>query len=188
VVADTHIPTRIKTMPKSLLDELRNLQVNYMLHAGDICIPSVVQELSTIAPVTAARGNSDVIFGDTLPLVQFLEFNGVQVALTHGCGTTWDYLRDRWRYAIHGYKADRYIKLAEKFSMDAQVVVFGHSHRPQKEIRGGRLFFNPGSACFASPEGGSPSIGLLQIDASGNVQADIIHLPGNLVYKPYIRK
>lgn len=180
VIADTHIPKRIKAMPQEVLDGLRGLRVDHILHAGDICVPEVIEELAAIAPVTAARGNGDLSFGENLAMVQFLEFNGVRIALTHGSGSTWDYIRDQWAYALYGYKAERYIKLAAKFAGDAQVIVFGHSHRPLREVQDGRLFFNPGSACFGPPEGGRPSIGLLQIDADGKVLAEIIQLPVNL--------
>lgn len=188
VIADTHVPTRIRALPRQIIDALQGLHVDHILHAGDICVPAVLQELETVAPVSAARGNSDVIFGESLPVVQFLEFNGIQLALTHGCGTMWDYFRDHLIYAIQGYKAERYVKLAAKFANNAQAIVYGHSHRPFKELIGGRLFFNPGSACFGPPEGGSPTIGLLQIDAAGNIQAEIINLPEISRVKPYIRK
>ena len=180
VIADTHIPKRIKSMPREVLDALRSLRVDHILHAGDICVPAVLEELAVIAPVTAARGNGDLALRDSLPMAQLLDFNGVRVALTHGSGSLWDYVRDQWAYGLHGYRAERYIKLAAKFAGDAQVIVFGHSHRPLKEVLDGRLFFNPGSACFGPPEGGKPSIGLLQIDTAANVQADIIQLPINL--------
>lgn len=173
VVADTHVPERTPSLPEELLTALRAEQVDHILHAGDISVPRVLEELESIAPVSAVRGNRDVTFGNGLRAVQRLEFNKVQVALLHGSGTMWEYVKDQFAYIFSGYKLERYIRLVSRDAGDAKVIVFGHTHRPANEMRDGRLYFNPGSACFPPPEGGVPSYGLLVFSPKGEVHGEI---------------
>lgn len=176
VVADTHVPERTQRVPEELLFSLRGAGVNQIFHAGDICVPRVLEELSTIAPVIAIRGNRDMRFGDGLPPIRRMEIGGVKVALLHGSGTVWQYIKDQFAYITQGYRLERYIRLLDQEAGDAQVVIFGHTHRPVNEARGGRLYFNPGSACFSPPEGGNPSFGILSFEPGGNVFGEIIPL------------
>ena len=55
VLADTHIPRRARALPEELVPYLR--EADLILHAGDLIQPSVLDELSTHAPVYAVRGN-----------------------------------------------------------------------------------------------------------------------------------
>jgi putative phosphoesterase len=178
VIADTHIPDRIMSVPKKLLEDLRSLKVAHILHAGDICVPGVLKELESIAPVSAVRGNRDFLFKNTLPLKRSLDIGGMRIALMHGSGTIWDYFKDKWAYVIQGYQLERYIQFTTREAEDARVIVFGHTHRPANVSRNGKLFFNPGSACFPPPEGGKPSYGLLKIYSNGDVTGEIVPLPG----------
>ncbi len=176
VVADTHIPERTAQIPDELLLALREARVDQILHAGDICVPRVLEELSLIAPVLGVRGNRDLTFGDQLPAVRRLEFGGVRVALMHGSGTFWQYVKDQFAYIAQGYRLERYIRMVDQEAGDAQVVIFGHTHRPVHEALNGRLYFNPGSACFPPPEGGNPSYGILTFRGGGGVDGKIIPL------------
>ena len=180
VVADTHVPERTPALPDELLNALRAEQVDKILHAGDISVPRVLEELETVAPVLAVRGNRDLTFGNGLSAVQRLEINGVRVALLHGSGTMWEYVKDQFAYIFSGHKLERYIRLVSKDAGDAQVIVFGHTHRPANETRDGRLYFNPGSACFPPPEGGVPSYGVLTFSPGGTVGAQIKRLAGSM--------
>lgn len=94
-----------------------------ILHAGDICDASVLEELERIAPVVAVRGNNDQ--GPSvqkLPVQVGLDIEGVRVCMVHDL-------------------AD--LGLGED---GADVVVTGHSHRPAIRMEGGVLYVNPGSA------------------------------------------
>jgi putative phosphoesterase len=99
--------------------------VSRILHAGDAGRPEVLAALATIAPVTAVRGNVD--FGgwaDLLPQRTTAIIEGHAVHLLHNIGElTGGPLHER-----------------------IEVVVFGHTHRPAVESRGGILYVNPGSA------------------------------------------
>ena len=118
VISDTHGLARPEV--------LKTLEgVEHIIHAGDIGSPSVIEELCRIAPTTAIRGNVDA--GDWVkefPDTAIAEFGEVMI------------------YVIHNIRNLDLDPQAAGFS----VVIFGHSHNPFHEMRGGVLFFNPGSA------------------------------------------
>jgi uncharacterized protein len=123
-----------------------------ILHAGDIGKPEILEELSKIAPVTAVRGNNDT--GDwarNIPDFQRLEIGGISI------------------YMLHDLKEFNY---ADE-TIDADVLIFGHSHKSMIEERDGVLHLNPGSAGprrFKLPV----TIALLNVEAQ--VSAEIIPL------------
>jgi uncharacterized protein len=98
---------------------------DFIVRAGDICERSVLEELGTIAPVTAVKGNNDKgAWAKSLNETEFLQVG------------------EFFLYAIHD--------LAEldidPVAAGVHVVVSGHSHKPLVEERSGVLFVNPGSA------------------------------------------
>ena len=98
---------------------------DYIIHAGDIGDPAILDSLGEIASVTAVRGNVDYgTWAEKLPLTNVLEIRGVSIYVLH--------ILDRLNLdpAAAGFAA----------------VVYGHSHEPKQEIKNGVLYFNPGSA------------------------------------------
>ena len=96
-----------------------------IVHAGDICDPSVLDALRAIAPTVAVRGNNDRgAWADTLRESELIEVGDIVL------------------YAIHDVAA---IDI-DPDAAGVRVVVSGHSHKPSREQRGGVLFVNPGSA------------------------------------------
>ena len=98
---------------------------DYIVHAGDIGDPVVLDELRTIAPVTAVRGNNDRgAWAERLRETEVLPVDGTLI------------------YVIHNIAELDLDPVAAGF----HVVVAGHSHRPGEERRDGVLYVNPGSA------------------------------------------
>ena len=117
VISDTHDLLR----PEALR-ALRGS--DFVLHAGDICGPEVLQALREIAPVIAVRGNNDHgPWADALPETATVDLGAVSVLIVHDIKT-----------------------LRPGATRGVQVVISGHSHQPRKEVRDGVLYFNPGSA------------------------------------------
>jgi putative phosphoesterase len=146
-LADTHAPRRWKSCPPLLAGCLR--QADAILHAGDVCIAAVLDELAQYAPVHAVVGNNDgpdVAAWGALPTLQ-IELAGLRVAMIHDSGAATGRLR-RMRAAFP----------------DSELVVFGHSHIPLDERSGGFRIFNPGSPTDRrrQPHG---TFGVLQIDS-----------------------
>jgi uncharacterized protein len=128
VVADTHLKRGwSRRLPAAALAELG--QADVILHAGDLVIPEVLDQLGELAPVHAVLGNNDVELAGTLDDEVVLELGGVRVAMVHDSGP----------------RAGREARLHRRFP-DADVVVFGHSHIPWDAAGvDGQWLLNPGS-------------------------------------------
>jgi len=163
LISDTHIPEIAKTLPKQVREIFKG--VDLILHAGDIFVDSVLEELATIAPVLAARGDDDYQIRDKrMDEVQNLTLEGLNV------------------YVIHSsqYFARDLIEHPEKHNLEKapDVVVFGHTHRDVVQKVGRSLLVNPGSATFPYYQLRLGTIALLTIK-SGKAEARIVLLQGN---------
>jgi len=128
VLADTHIRRGgSRRLPDAAYAHLE--RADAVLHAGDILVGEVLEELSGFAPVHAVLGNNDIELVGVLPEVVELDLEGVSFGMVHDGGES----------------AGRARRMRRMFP-DAAVVVFGHSHIPWLE-RGldGQLLLNPGS-------------------------------------------
>ncbi len=177
MVADTHIPDRARSLHPQLVPALKSAGVDLILHAGDISVPSVLDVLGQVAPVKAVRGNRDWSFSD-LPLVLRLELAGVRVVLMHGHGGWWNYLKDKGKFMIEGYRFERYQKKVVESAADAKVIVFGHTHRIENVNINGRMIFNPGTANAGYRSDIPSSIGFLNFYPGGEVEGEILMLAG----------
>jgi len=176
VIADTHVPDKAKALNPQVLPILRQSGVNAVLHAGDISSPAVLAALGEIAPVYAVLGNRDWMFLRHLPLHRTLTFDGVTLGLTHSHGGLRSYIIGKFHYIAEGYNLERLKpRLLETFPA-AKVIVFGHTHRPLNRWVDDRLFFNPGTTCFADKRDLPPSLGLLYIQPGGRVTGEIVPL------------
>lgn len=128
VVADTHIrrgsSRRLPPRAREVLED-----ADLILHAGDIVVREVLDDLQRHAPVHAVLGNNDAELADELPETLELDVGGLRVAMIHDSGP----------------KRGRPARLRRRFP-DADLVVFGHSHEP---VNGpgvdGQWLLNPGS-------------------------------------------
>lgn len=148
LISDTHSLIRGEAL--AALDG-----VELILHAGDVGSCAVLRELQGIAPVHAVVGNTDdPILG--LPRQVRLTLDGLEIHISHGheAGSpTPDNL-------VHRYTAD--------------VIVYGHTHRPLITTRGTTLIVNPGAA-GARRFNLQPSVGLLRLE-NGVATAEIVEL------------
>jgi putative phosphoesterase len=173
VVADSHIPDRMRALPPAAFEALAG--VDAILHAGDICVQRVLDALAEVAPVYAVRGNRDLAL--RLPLDRELTFDGVRLGLTHGHGGLRQYMGEKVLAMAVGYYHTRFLRQVRARFGPVQAVVFGHSHRPVNFVMNGVLMFNPGSLGpdYRKPHG--PAVGVLTID-QGVVRGQIIRLDG----------
>jgi len=155
-LTDTHAPRRWRACPPPVARHLH--EADLILHAGDVCTAAVLDELSAFAPVRAVRGNNDGpdVAAWGAPEALELDLGGLRVAMIHDSGPA----------------AGRLGRLRRRFP-DAGLVVFGHSHIPLDQARGGVRIFNPGSPTDRrrQPHG---TIGLLTIAAGRLRQARIV--------------
>ena len=144
VISDTHIP-QFKKLPEAIWEHFTGVEL--IIHAGDLSVLSVIDELETIAPVVAVQGNveeDEVIL--KLPIKREVVVGFCRIGIVH----------------ILGESHNR-VKVARREFPSARVVVFGHSHIPWNQDVNGQLLFNPGSATDRrrQPRG---SIGMLHVD------------------------
>ncbi len=156
VLADTHAPRRWKSCPPPVAAQLRGADL--ILHAGDVCTASVLDELAHYAPVLAVVGNNDgpdVAAWGAPPTLQ-ADLDGLQVAMIHDSGAA----------------AGRLPRLRRRFP-GAGLVVFGHSHIPLDDEASGLRIFNPGSPTDRrrQPHG---TVGVLRIESGHVAEARII--------------
>ena len=150
VLSDTHSKPHPNTVGL-----IRKRRPDLILHAGDVGAMSVLEPLEKIAPLIAVRGNIDPTSCDLPDVVSLLfESDGM--------------VRSRWlmtHIAVRGPKLRGPVHTLAT-SMDAHIIVCGHSHVPLLVEDRGRAVFNPGSC---GPRRFSLPIvmGQIDIDKSG---------------------
>ena len=175
VISDTHIPDRVPQLNPRALQVFQQAGVQQILHAGDIMSQIVLDELAQVAPVQAVRGNRDIWNLKHLPSHLQLDIDGVQIGLTHGHGTLYNYLSEKFDIAIKGKRVGRYLQRVVADFPQAQVIVFGHLHVAGVLNLEGKLLLNPGSASCPYPRSLQPSVALLYIE-SGHARAEVVEL------------
>jgi len=177
ILSDTHVPDRKSGLPASLCASFQAAGVTAILHAGDVCVPAVLEQLGQVAPVYAVRGNRDIYALRHLPSSLALEFAGVKIGLIHGHGGFLDYLQDKVDWVRHGIREERFRQRVLRSFPEARLVIFGHLHRRINEWVGEQFLFNPGSACCPDwVRGGPPSAGLISLEAGEIVQVEFLDL------------
>ena len=128
VLSDTHAPRFWKLCPPAVAARLAGADL--ILHAGDVCTPDVLDELSGYAPVKVVRGNNDgsEVAAWGAPESLELDLDGVRVGMIHDAGS----------------KDGRLARMRRRFP-SADLVVFGHSHIPMHAADDRLRILNPGS-------------------------------------------
>jgi putative phosphoesterase len=151
VVSDTHCPEFLDHLPDRLFEALRG--VDLIFHAGDVDRRETIAELGRVAPVEAVRGDHDRTLAD-LPLSREITVEGRRIVVVHGNRSRWieEPQTLLWTLTLgafhpHGGLAR---SLCRRFPY-ADVIVFGHTHRPHSETRAGILLFNPGGVYQWNP-------------------------------------
>jgi hypothetical protein len=118
VISDTHGLLR-----EEAIAVLRGCDL--IIHAGDIGSAQILNELRSLAPVKAVRGNIDTEpWARTLPEFDVVEIGELSI------------------YVLHDLKQLDLKPDAAGFA----AVISGHSHKPSIESKSGVLYLNPGSA------------------------------------------
>ena len=153
VLADTH-----GTLRPGVLDVFA--RVDLILHAGDVGEPAILATLEALAPVTAVYGNVDGgALRARLPRVAAVSVDGFRFVVTHG----------------DQFGSPRAHDLKEAFP-DADVIVFGHTHRPLiHAFEDYSMVLNPGSA-GAHRSDRLPTVAIIETEAGIPPRARIVPL------------
>ena len=121
-----------------------------ILHGGDINNRGVLDTLEQISPVYAVRGNNDKEWAEHLTHDLTVQLEGLKIFMVHNKKET------------------------QNLPIDADIVVFGHSHKYFEQVIDGKLWLNPGS-CGKRWFGQEISLAVLTIDG-GNywVQKNVL--------------
>jgi hypothetical protein len=139
VLADTHV-NKLEYLPRKIVDALST--VDLIIHAGDFTDVQLLDELKQLNEVKAVHGNMDSReLKSVLPIKEIVETKDKRIGITHGSGAPWG-IEDRVRKVFESDRID--------------IIVYGHSHRPQNKVIKDVLFFNRGKA--------ADSFGILTID------------------------
>jgi len=103
--------------------------VALILHAGDVCSETILDELALIAPVRAVYGNCDAPWDPALAQERVVELEGIRIHVSHG-------------HEVGRPSAERLVKAYPGFD----VIVYGHTHVQKVERVGNVLVVNPGAA------------------------------------------
>ncbi|MFA6561517.1 MAG: metallophosphoesterase family protein [Verrucomicrobiia bacterium] len=135
--------------------------VEHILHAGDIGGESLLDTLRAIAPVTAVLGNTDGHLRDHgFRDVERRTLSGKTFLIIHA-GRPRDLAEDVRRMIFDGDKPD--------------MVVFGHTHQPERLVENGVIFVNPGSA--SRPRMHQPATAAIaEIHADGRIEVHWLKL------------
>lgn len=131
--------------------------VSRILHAGDVCSDTILTELGLIAPVRAVYGNCDDPWNPSLVEAIDETVGGLRI------------------HVQHGHELGRPSPKQVAAAYDADVCVYGHTHRQLIERVDGRLMINPGAAGPRRFEL-EPSVAILTI-RDGVAEAELMPLP-----------
>ena len=173
LISDTHIPEACEHLPKRVFEVFAGIDL--VMHAGDVYVNRVLDELSVIALVIAALGNGDEgLDGHRYRLeddervreAHLVEIAGVRIGLVHAIPTP-----DETSEAVFARAMLRH------FGGPVDVIVQGHSHVEGVMRFGATMVVNPGSATLPRNLVGVPgTVAILEIGNTGEVTAEIISL------------
>jgi putative phosphoesterase len=159
LIADTHIPTRAKCIPKMVFKVFEN--ADFIVHAGDLVQLAVIDELEQLAPVLAVYGNMDgpEVTG-ALPKLNSLKIYDWKIGVMHDPNTLFG--RGKMR------------EIAKQNGFD--VLVYGHTHNANIKWEGRLLYINPGSPTNPiSSFINKPSVALLKVTKEA-ITPEIVHI------------
>jgi putative phosphoesterase len=130
--------------------------VELILHAGDVGADDVLTALDEIAPVQAVYGNTDEPGRPRLREAIDMSIGEVRIHVSHG----------------HEVGSPNPERLAARY--DADVIVYGHTHRQLISRCGSQLIVNPGAA-GARRFNLEPSVAILTI-VDGRADVELVPL------------
>ncbi|MDQ6942704.1 MAG: metallophosphoesterase [Candidatus Eremiobacteraeota bacterium] len=131
IVGDTHLPRFGRALPRALERGLRRGGVQRILHLGDMTDLLAVPLFEAIAPFDAVAGNNDgAAIRERFGRRKIVLVEDVRIGMVHGDGPGGTTMSR----ALDAFGED-----------EADVVLFGHSHRPIVAREGRVLIANPGS-------------------------------------------
>lgn len=156
IVSDTH------GREQNLAEALEQTgPIDQLIHLGDVEGGAEhIRELAGDAPAAIIAGNND--FFCDLPNERIFTLGGHRIFMTHGHG-----------YFVHS--GTLYLK-REARKKGADIVMFGHTHKPYMEEDNELLVLNPGSLSLPRQEGHRPTYIVMEIADDGQISSELCYL------------
>jgi putative phosphoesterase len=120
-------PHRRRDLQQAAIDKLLGEGAEYLLHAGDLCLEENLQQLEAAGvPYAAVFGNND--------------------AALHPLAGRYRIKPEPWYFRLRDLKV-KMMHLPYYLTPDAELVIYGHTHRFAADMKGGALYLNPGEIC-----------------------------------------
>ncbi|MBD5137022.1 MAG: metallophosphoesterase [Lachnospiraceae bacterium] len=155
IISDTH--ARDKNV-EVVLEKEGNIDL--LIHLGDVEGSEIYIETLADCPCEIVKGNNDY-FSD-LPSEKVLNIGKYKAFITHG----------------HYYNVSVELRtiVMEGIEREADIVMFGHIHRPVLEEMHGVTVLNPGSLSLPRQSNHKPSYMVMNIDNDDNITYEIKYL------------
>ena len=131
-----------------------------VIHCGDVEGSEYTICQAAGCPVEMVMGNND--FFSDLPREKEFYLGKYKVWLTHG-------------HNYYVYMDNATIK-KEARGRGADIVMYGHTHRPVVDIDGDVIALNPGSMTYLRQEGRKPSFIIMELDKNGEAHFTINYM------------
>lgn len=152
IVSDTH------RYHENYLSVLKRVApVDMVIHCGDIEGGEYTVAQSAGCPVQMVQGNND--FFSDLPREKEFQIGKYKVWLIHG--------------HTYGVSVSNNLIKAEAKDRGADIVMYGHSHKPIVDIDDGIIAVNPGSLTYPRQDGRKPSFIIMELDKNGEAHFTI---------------
>jgi putative phosphoesterase len=145
VVTDTHVGEHLPALPGEVTEALSGCDL--IVHAGDLTVPGVLDDLGRVAPVFAVRGNHDEDAGHAgLPRTRLLRVGGRRIGITHGTrpGPV-EMAGGLASLAVGRTTLLGFHRAVRRRFGAVDAVVMGHIHMPVSCVCEGALLFSPGA-------------------------------------------
>ena len=152
IVSDTH---RNHDNLDMVIEQEKPLDL--LIHLGDAEGCEDYIEAVAECPVEVVAGNND--FFSSLPYEQEIKIGKYKIFLTHG----------HYYYVNAGISRIQ----SEGIARGADMVMFGHTHRPVLERIDDMIILNPGSISYPRQEGRNPSYIIMELDEAGEVYVSL---------------
>ena len=135
----------------------REGKFDMLLHLGDTEGGEYYIESTAGCPCHIVAGNND--FFSELPQEELVEIGKYNVFLTHG----------------HGYSVSRDTVRLKREGQErgAQIVMYGHTHRPDIDLTDEIIAINPGSLSYPRQMGRDRTYVVMEIDESGESKFEL---------------
>lgn len=155
IVSDTH---RMHHNLETVIERTENIDM--LIHLGDTEGGEDYIRALVDCPVKIIGGNND--FFSDLPREEEFELAGKHVFITHG----------------HTY----YVSMGEEFlkkeakNKDADIVMYGHTHKPAYTEEDGLIMLNPGSIAYPRQIGRKPTYMIMEIDENSHPSVQLMYV------------